>query len=75
MNDTFWIGIQPSLSNEHFDFVADKLEELFGLNLEKVKMSTVLITGINGFLGNLAKMLSSKFKVIGLEYSLDNLLD
>ena len=37
-------------------------------------MSTVLITGINGFLGsNLAKMLSSKFKVIGLEYSLDNL--
>ena len=32
MNDTFWIGIQPSLGNEHFDFVADKLEELFGLN-------------------------------------------
>ncbi len=32
MNYTFWIGIQPSLSNEHLDFVADKLEEFFGLN-------------------------------------------
>ena len=32
MNDTFWIGIQPALNNEHFDFVAEKLEELFGLN-------------------------------------------
>jgi len=32
MNDTFWIGVQPSLNKEHFDFVASKLEELFGLN-------------------------------------------
>lgn len=32
MNDTFWIGLQPSLNQEHFDFVAEKLEELFGLN-------------------------------------------
>jgi CDP-6-deoxy-D-xylo-4-hexulose-3-dehydrase len=32
MNDTFWIGIQPALNEEHFDFVAEKLEELFGLN-------------------------------------------
>ncbi len=32
MNDTFWIGVQPSLSNEHFDFVSEKFEELFGLN-------------------------------------------
>ena len=32
MNDTFWIGVQPSLNEEHFDFVAEKLEELFGLN-------------------------------------------
>jgi len=32
MNDTFWIGVQPALDEEHFDFIADKLEELFGLN-------------------------------------------
>ena len=32
MNDTFWIGVQPSLDEEHYDFVASKLEELFGLN-------------------------------------------
>ena len=32
MNDTFWIGIQPTLNEEHFDFVAEKFEELFGLN-------------------------------------------
>tara|TARA_R110002051_G_scaffold53405_3_gene100767 strand:- start:23202 stop:24077 length:876 start_codon:yes stop_codon:yes gene_type:complete len=35
---------------------------------------TVLITGINGFLGShLAKHLKSNFEVIGLEYSLENL--
>ena len=27
MNDTLWIGIQPALEKEHFDFVAQKLEE------------------------------------------------
>lgn len=32
MNDTFWIGVQPELDEVHFDFVANKLEELFGLN-------------------------------------------
>jgi len=32
MNDTFWIGVQPSLDEVHFDFVAEKMEELFGLN-------------------------------------------
>ena len=32
MNDTFWIGIQPALDEVHFDFVAEKFEELFGLN-------------------------------------------
>ena len=32
MNDTFWIGIQPALDEVHFDFVAEKMEELFGLN-------------------------------------------
>jgi len=35
---------------------------------------TILITGINGFLGShLAKHLKSNFEVIGLEYSLENL--
>ena len=32
MNDTFWVGVQPALDKVHFDFVAEKLEELFGLN-------------------------------------------
>lgn len=32
MNYTFWIGIQPTLTIEHLDFVADKFEEFFGLN-------------------------------------------
>ncbi|TDD77600.1 lipopolysaccharide biosynthesis protein RfbH [Flavobacterium caseinilyticum] len=32
MNDTFWIGLYPALGQEHFDFVAEKMEEFFGLN-------------------------------------------
>ncbi|MBL4833178.1 MAG: lipopolysaccharide biosynthesis protein RfbH [Pseudomonas sp.] len=32
MNQTFWLGVQPSLNNEHFEFVGEKLEEFFGLN-------------------------------------------
>lgn len=37
-------------------------------------MQTVLITGINGFLGSsLAKALSAEYSIIGLEYSLENL--
>lgn len=32
MNYTFWIGIQPALTKSHLDFVANKLEEFFGLN-------------------------------------------
>ena len=37
-------------------------------------MKTILITGINGFLGSsLAKALSAEYNIIGLEYSLDNL--
>lgn len=32
MNYTFWLGVQPALTFEHLDFVADKLEEFFGLN-------------------------------------------
>ncbi|WP_425317282.1 lipopolysaccharide biosynthesis protein RfbH [Stutzerimonas chloritidismutans] len=32
MNQTFWLGVQPSLGQEHYEFVAEKLEEFFGLN-------------------------------------------
>lgn len=32
MNNTFWIGVQPALTNEQLDFACDKLEEFFGLN-------------------------------------------
>lgn len=32
MNQTFWLGVQPSLGQEHFEFVAEKMEEFFGLN-------------------------------------------
>lgn len=37
-------------------------------------MRTILITGINGFLGShLAKRLSKDYKIVGLEYSVENL--
>lgn len=37
-------------------------------------MKTILITGINGYLGShLAKAFSAEYNIIGLEYSLDNL--
>lgn len=32
MNNTFWLGIYPGVGVEHFDFVAEKFEEFFGLN-------------------------------------------
>lgn len=32
MNQTFWLGVQPSLTQQHFDFVGDKFEEFFGIN-------------------------------------------
>lgn len=32
MNDTFWIGIYPALGESHFEYIAEKLEEFFGLN-------------------------------------------
>jgi len=32
MNNTLWLGIYPALGEEHFDYVAEKLEEFFGVN-------------------------------------------
>ena len=32
MNQTFWLGVYPGLTNEHLDYVVNKLEEFFGLN-------------------------------------------
>lgn len=32
MSQTFWLGVQPALAEVHFEFVAEKLEEFFGLN-------------------------------------------
>lgn len=32
MKQTFWLGIYPGLSQEHLDYVADKLETFFGVN-------------------------------------------
>lgn len=32
MNDTFWIGVYPGLSEEMLSFIADKLESFFGVN-------------------------------------------
>ena len=32
MNNTFWIGLFPALTNEHLDYVYEKFEEFFGLN-------------------------------------------
>ncbi|WP_295538162.1 lipopolysaccharide biosynthesis protein RfbH [uncultured Pseudacidovorax sp.] len=30
MNQTFWIGVFPALTNEHLDYIVTKLEEFFG---------------------------------------------
>ena len=32
MNQTFWLGTFPGLKTEHLDYIAEKLEEFFGLN-------------------------------------------
>ena len=32
MNQTFWVGVQPSIGKDQYDFIAAKLEEFFGLN-------------------------------------------
>lgn len=33
MNDTFWLGVHPALTDEMLDFVAEKLGEFFGQGL------------------------------------------
>jgi CDP-6-deoxy-D-xylo-4-hexulose-3-dehydrase len=32
MNQTFWLGTYPALGQEQLDFIAEKLEEFFGVN-------------------------------------------
>jgi len=32
MKNTLWLGIYPGLNENHLDFVAEKLEEFFGMN-------------------------------------------
>jgi CDP-6-deoxy-D-xylo-4-hexulose-3-dehydrase len=32
MNQTFWVGTYPGLSEEHLEYIACKLEEFFGVN-------------------------------------------
>lgn len=32
MNNTFWIGVYPGLTNDHLDFVVEKFEEFFGVS-------------------------------------------
>lgn len=32
MNQAFWIGVYPGLTQEHLDFIVGKLEEFFGVN-------------------------------------------
>lgn len=31
MNDTFWVGIYPALNNEHLEYIAERIEEFFGI--------------------------------------------
>ena len=32
MNQTFWLGVYPGLSEEHLNYIAEKLEIFFGVN-------------------------------------------
>jgi CDP-6-deoxy-D-xylo-4-hexulose-3-dehydrase len=32
MNNTFWIGVQPALTHDMLEFVAEKIESFLGLN-------------------------------------------
>jgi CDP-6-deoxy-D-xylo-4-hexulose-3-dehydrase len=31
MNQTFWLGVQPTLGEEHYNFLVEKMEEFFGI--------------------------------------------
>jgi CDP-6-deoxy-D-xylo-4-hexulose-3-dehydrase len=32
MKQTFWLGVQPTLNEQHYNFIAQKLEEFFGVS-------------------------------------------
>jgi len=32
MNQTFWVGTYPGLEEGHLDYIAETLEEFFGIN-------------------------------------------
>jgi CDP-6-deoxy-D-xylo-4-hexulose-3-dehydrase len=32
MKQTLWLGVQPTMEPEHYEFIAEKLEEFFGVN-------------------------------------------
>jgi CDP-6-deoxy-D-xylo-4-hexulose-3-dehydrase len=32
MKQTFWVGVQPTLSSIHYEYIGESLEEFFGLN-------------------------------------------
>ena len=34
MNDTFWVGVYPGLTEPMLDFVAEKIEAYFGVNFQ-----------------------------------------
>jgi CDP-6-deoxy-D-xylo-4-hexulose-3-dehydrase len=34
MNNTFWIGVQPSLSKEMLDYVVETIENFLGVNFQ-----------------------------------------
>ncbi len=33
MNNTFWIGVQPALTEEMLEFVVSKIEAFLGINI------------------------------------------
>ena len=34
MNNSFWVGVYPGLSEEMLSFIADKIESFFGVNFD-----------------------------------------
>ena len=37
MNNTFWIGVQPALSQEMLEFAAQKIESYLGVNFKDLQ--------------------------------------